>query len=116
MTNKTPTQTPNDVIEVTDSVGRKICLKRPPILNHSRFVVAMGEGMQGVNTLALGMYACLEYVNSIDGVPVPTPSSKLEIEALLSRLDYHGLEVVNNGVSEHFLKQKKDTEIELKNS
>lgn len=91
-------------VVVTASNGKAIGIKRPHVLAQYKLVEAIGEAAE--NRVYLGMCVPLLYVVSIDGDPVPQPSTKLQLEALIGRLDEAGLNAVQAGIAEHF--QKKD--------
>ncbi len=88
-----------DVV-VTDSHDRKITLKRPNVLAQYRLVDALSDSAE--NRVYLGMCVPLLYVAEIDGAPIAQPTSKLQIEALIQRLDEHGLAAITAGIEEHF--------------
>lgn len=87
-------------VSVSDSAGRTIVLRKPNPLTKLRFIDAMGES--SANRLWAGTVWPLMYVVSIDGVNVPPPSQKAQIEALYQRLDEHGYESVEKAHSENF--------------
>ena len=83
---------------VSDSTGRQITLKKPGILAQFRLVEAMGpEAAEN----SVYRYMCLPvlYVAAIDGEPVLPPTSKLELEALIQRLDEAGMLAVQQGMA-----------------
>lgn len=103
-----PLQTPSqsvvaqstNEVSVSDSAGRTIVLRKPNPLTKLRFIDAMGES--SANRLWAGTVWPLMYVVSIDGLTVPAPAQKAQIEALYQRLDEHGYEAVEKAHSEHF--------------
>lgn len=101
---------------VTDSSGRRITLRNPGPLAQFRLIEAVGESSS--NRVYLAMVMPLIYVAAIDDSPVPGISNKSQLEALIQRLDNHGLEAVTNGIQENFAppsspEQSKET---IKNS
>jgi LDH2 family malate/lactate/ureidoglycolate dehydrogenase len=88
-------------IVTTDSAGRVIKLKKPGVLAQFRLVEAMG-GETAKNQTYMGMVLPLIYVASIDGDPIFQPTSKMQMEALIQRLDEHGVDAVMTAVNEHF--------------
>jgi len=88
-----------DII-VTDSAGRAIKLKKPGVLAQFRLVEIMGDTAK--NQVYMGMVLPLIYVTAIDGEPVFQPTSKLQVEALIQRLDEHGIDAVMEGVNANF--------------
>lgn len=86
--------------QVFDSVGRPIVLRQPGVLAQYRLVEALGDAAE--NRTYLRMVLPLIYVSEIDGIAVSAVHKKSEVEALIQRLDNHGLEAVRLGLEEHF--------------
>jgi hypothetical protein len=84
-------------VTVADARGRRITLKRPGL--HALEVAGIESED---NAVYLAWVRPLIYVSAIDSDPIPSPESKLEIEALISRLDEDGIEAVVKGVRESF--------------
>ncbi len=87
-------------VEVTDSTGRVIRLKKPAVLGQYRLIEAIGDSAK--NEVYTAMVMPLLFIASIDDDNISSLRSKLEVEALIQRLDEHGLEAVINGVRENF--------------
>lgn len=87
---------------VTDSAGRVIKLKKPAVLAQYRLVEALGDSAS--NSTYMAMALPLLYVISIDEDAVYPPIKKSEVEALIQRLDEHGIEAVMQGVQDNFSK------------
>jgi hypothetical protein len=88
-------------VTVTDTRGRNITLKKPGVLAQYRIIeVAGGEAAK--NEVWMGMVIPLIFVTSIDGDPVLQPTSRLQLDALIQRLDEDGLDAVMKGVREYF--------------
>jgi len=102
--NETPTaeliKAAQTEVVVQDSRGREIKLKKPGVLAQYRLVEALGSLAK--NEVYTGMVMPLIFVTEIAGDPIFQPTTKLEIEALLVRLDEDGLSAVLTGVEEHF--------------
>lgn len=92
-------------VKIKTPAGREITLRRPPVLAQLRLVDAIGDS--AANRVYLGMCMPLIYVAAIDGVDVPPLDSKKQVEALFQRLDEEGLEAVNAGITEHFVRDEK---------
>jgi len=92
-------------VVVTDANSKAIGIKKPHVLAQYRLVEAIGEAAE--NRIYLGMCIPLLYVVSIDGDPVPQPTTKLQLEALIGRLDEAGLTAVQSGIAEHFQKKNE---------
>lgn len=90
----------NEPVVVIDSTGRKITLKKPAVLAQFRFVSALGADAE--NRVYMGMTLPLLYVAAVGDEPVNTFFKKFEIEALIQRLDDHGIAAVMKGVRQHF--------------
>ena len=110
--NETPTQ---QVIskaaheaKVTDSHGRVIKLKKPGILAQFRIVEVAGDSAS--NRVYMNMVLPLIYVTELAGEPVTQPANKLQLEALIQRLDEHGVDAVMSGVREHFGEQDPEND------
>lgn len=104
--NKTPTEqlvAAQNTFEVKDTRGRAITLKKPGVLAQFRLVEALGDSAQ--NTVYMGMTFPLLYVSAIDGSPLNPLTNKLQVEALIQRLDEEGIAAVVEGVAEHFGKK-----------
>lgn len=83
---------PETLEYVKDSGGKgTLGVRRPGPLAEYRIVEAVGPALSS-NQAYMQMINPLIYLESLDGVPEPMPSSKLEIEALLMRLGHAGQE------------------------
>lgn len=94
--------------EITDSAGRLIQLRKPGPLAQYRLVEAAGESAE--NRVYMGMILPLVYVAAIDGIPVAAIQNKAHIEALIQRLDEHGITAVMDGVSKHYGRQDPEAD------
>lgn len=105
--NKSPTEqlvaAAQNTFEVKDTRGRTITLKKPGVLAQFRLVEALGDSAQ--NTVYMGMTFPLLYVSAIDGSPLNPLTNKLQVEALIQRLDEEGIAAVVEGVAENFGKK-----------
>ena len=88
-------------VEITDSLGRKIVLKKPPVLAQFRLVEILGPEVSKNHTY-INMVLPLLYVESIDGDAVEFPMHKSEVEVLIKRLDDEGIEAVSQAIEAHF--------------
>ena len=79
--------------EGTDARGRVIGVRRLSPLDRMRLFAAAGPELskneQWIGAAALAASCC-----SIDGDQVPKPASRLQIEALVERLDEDGLQAI----------------------
>ena len=83
------------------STGRRITLKKPGLLAQYRLVQVLG-GETAANAVYMNMVLPITFVVAIDGIPVPAPTRFAEVEALIQRLDEHGLNACVAGLKEHF--------------
>lgn len=100
-------------ITVTDARGRVIGIKKPPFL--AQFRLTEGLGQAASNDAYMNMIAPVLYVASINGDPVATPTTKLQVEAILQRLDEDGYAAVFKGMMEHFDATKSNQQEQVKN-
>ena len=85
---------------VIDSTGRVLQLKKPNALAQFRLADALGASAE--NRVVLGMSIPLTYLSAIDGETIMQPKTKLQIEALIQRLDDAGLHALNEGAEKFF--------------
>jgi len=107
-------QEPPKDLTVTDSRGRVIGIKKPPFL--AQFRLTEGLGQAASNDAYMNMITPALYVASIDGDPVATPTTKLQVEAILQRLDEDGYSAVFRGMMEHFDASKGNQQEQVKNA
>lgn len=88
-------------VDVADTLGRTITLRKPAPL--ARLDFAKAAGGAEINQLYLAEVMHLPYVAAIDGVAVATPASDGELRALYARLGDEGNDAAQLGVLEHFL-------------
>jgi hypothetical protein len=84
--------------KLTDDKG-SIVIKSPGVLAQYRLIEVCGESAK--NEVYMGMVLPLIYVVEIDGDAVAQPANKLQLEALIARLDTR-VETVIAGVAKHF--------------
>ena len=79
---------------VVDALGRSITVRKLPPHLKMKFAEVIGPSASKneahVNTAVLAV--C---VTAIDGEQIPFPTSKMQVEALIARLDDEGVEAVN---------------------
>lgn len=91
----------NTTVTITDAQGRNITIKRIGALDRLKMFEVIGSANAG-NEAYLGYAALAFHVTAIDGDPIIRPTSKLQLEALVQRLDDDGLQAVAMGVATHF--------------
>lgn len=74
---------------ITDSAGRQLKMRKPGVLAQYRLIEALGD--LASNQTYMQMVNPLLYLAAIDGDAVFMPGNKREVEALIQRLDDHGL-------------------------
>ncbi|MBW9334593.1 hypothetical protein FEE59_13845 [Herbaspirillum sp. RU 5E] len=84
---------------VPDAAGRVIKLRRPGILAQYRLIEALGDSAASNDTY-VRMVMPILYVVQIDDDAVPPLRTKAEVEALIQRLDDHGMRAVMEGIGE----------------
>ncbi|MEN7527025.1 hypothetical protein [Cupriavidus sp. DL-D2] len=83
-------------VVVPDAKGRKLTLRRPGILAQFRLVEAMGPEAAS-NDVYRFMCMPLLYLVAIDGEPVPPPTNKVQLEALIQRVEEDGFAAIQDG-------------------
>lgn len=104
-----PTETPSQQVvraanaehTVHDSTGRAITLKKPGILAQFKLIEMLGPEASA-NGVFVQMVLPVTYVTAIDGEPEPRFTTRTQLDALIQRLDEHGIAAVMVGVNEHF--------------
>lgn len=104
-----PTETPSQQVvraanaehTVHDSTGRAITLKKPGILTQFKLIEMLGPEASA-NSVYVQMVLPITYVTAIDGEPEPRFTTRMQMEALIQRLDEHGIAAVMVGVNQHF--------------
>lgn len=97
------TRNEDGTVTVVAANGKRITVRRPHVLSQYRLVEALGGAAE--NSTYLRMCAPLLWVSEIDGVEVLTPASKLQVEALITRLDEAGITAVSEALESHFAQQ-----------
>lgn len=81
---------------VTDSEGRIIKLRKPGVLAQYRLIETLEH--RAKNETYMNMVLPLLFVCEISGEAIFQPSSMIDLEFLIQRLDDHGVAAVINGV------------------
>ena len=92
---------PVQTVTVTDRGGRKITIRRLTALDRLRTFEALGSKLCD-NMLYVSYALSAVCVVAINGEQVSFPSSKLFIEALVSKLDEDGIHAATAAHKEHF--------------
>lgn len=75
---------------VVDSAGRRLKIKRLSALDRVRLFRAAGANSE--NRMLMAYASAAASVVEIDSLPVAFPASQVALDALIGRLDEHGLE------------------------
>lgn len=86
---------------VHDSTGRAITLKKPGVLAQFKMIEMLGPAAAS-NGVFVNMVLPVTFVVAIDGDSVSRCSTRNELDALIQRLDEHGIQAVMEGVPKHF--------------
>lgn len=105
----TITETPSEAViksavksaRVTDSRNRVIGIIRPSAGFRMRLMRVLGGELTG-NPVYFGHAMLAACVRELDGEPVPAPTTSIQIEALVERLDDEGLNAIAQGMQEQF--------------
>lgn len=79
--------------EVVDSLGRRLKIRRPDILQESRLVRVMGDASTNAAYMT-GYVMPAVMVSSIDDEDLPFPATEREVEAAIKRLGREGMSAV----------------------
>ncbi len=82
-----------------DSLGRVLALRRLTALDRLRLFKAVGPVLSQ-NGPYLGMATLAWTVTAIDGVPVPSPATEMQLEALIEKLGDAGIAAAAEAHSE----------------
>jgi hypothetical protein len=101
---------------VSDKRGRILTIRKPPFLAQFQFVDMLGDASAS-NRVYFFMVSDVLFLAAIDGAPMVLPTSKLQLEAILQRLDEDGCAALREGVVKHFGQSDPEAQKEtLKNS
>jgi hypothetical protein len=102
--NETPPvamQKSTEAVDIIDSLGRKLKIKEPGILQESRLVRAMGGEASMNNGYMMGYVMPAAMVVEINGDPQPFPATEMQVDAAIQLLGREGLAAV----MAHFVEQ-----------
>lgn len=85
---------------IVDPQGRSITLKKPGVLAQFKLIELLGASAS--NESFVGMVLPLMYVSAIDGDLVSRFTTRLQLDALITRLDEDGVVAVAAGVVANF--------------
>lgn len=99
---ETPTQkivkAANQVLSVTDSLGRVLNYKQHGALDRMNCIAAAGPELSR-NTMWMQYALAATMCTAIDGVPVPKPNRRQDIEALVNKLGEEGLNAIIEAIA-----------------
>lgn len=118
-----PTPTPSEKVvasaaqsvEVVDSLGRRILVKRPLLSDQLDVMVVVGPEASK-NDMYMAMMNVLLHVQSIDDDPVLPLTSKKAIDEMVNKLGNEGVEAVTTAISENFEKTFTVDEVKKKST
>ncbi|WP_435018494.1 hypothetical protein TA3x_000468 [Tundrisphaera sp. TA3] len=91
----------NQVLTVTDALGREIGIRKLNALDRIKmFEVVGSENSSNQAYMIYASAAC--HAASIDGEAVSRPATRLQLEALVKRLDEEGIEAILGGLQEQY--------------
>lgn len=90
----------NATFEEKDRRGRVLTMKKPALLSQFRLTEAMGPET-AENGAYRAMCLPLMWLTAIDGEAVNLPTTKLEIEAMIQRLDEDGFVALHTGIQKY---------------
>ena len=93
-------QEANHIYRVTDVKGRQIGFKSMDMNRRRRTFKAISAEMQG-KPQYMGMVMIAASVVEIDGEEIPLPTTELQFDALIDRLDDAGFAAVGAGIQKH---------------
>lgn len=82
----------------TDARGRRITVKRLDPIQLYRLTKMMGQAANSEASVNLAMLAAA--VREIDGAPEPFPTNESQIEAMLQRLGFDGIDAAAEALAE----------------
>lgn len=85
-------------LEVTDTIGRILQVRRPGALDRLRLFKAVGPALAS-NDRYVGYAMLAMCVSAIDGVPQPAPANEGQLEALVQRLGDAGMVAIGQGLA-----------------
>lgn len=100
--------TDSEAAEVTDSLGRKLTIKEPDILQEARLSRVVGADASTNIGYMLGYVMPAAMVTAIDGDDLIFPMTEREIDAAIKRLGRPGI----GAVMAHLTSKGKNTEAE----
>ena len=95
-----------------DAIGRRIGVKKLNFLDHYRLSKLLGQDSGNPAMMTDAMMATS--VVEIDGVPVVKPGTQLQLEAIMQRLDFHGIAAASTAMG-RFTPIGQANEAEIKN-
>lgn len=102
----------NKIEYEVDTRGRRIGVKKIKLVNAHRLARVVG-GETASNNVAYLQVLSVASVVEIDGEMIPQPGTNLQVEALMTRLDFDGLTAAMKALER--LSPKKEDEAEIKN-
>ncbi|SDX12751.1 hypothetical protein SAMN05518669_103352 [Variovorax sp. YR634] len=95
------TRDANFTVTVDASDGRKITLRKPGVLAQFKMIEMLGNEAAS-NQVFVNMVLPVMFVAAIDGEEISRITTRIQLDALIQRLDDAGVEAVMMGVPMHF--------------
>ena len=86
-----------EVRSIVDSMGRRLALRNLTALDKLRIFKAAGPDLS-LNQPWLAMAILASSVTAIDDIPIPSPATETQIEALVGRLGDSGIEAIAEAI------------------
>ena len=100
---------------IEDSRGRRLGVRKLKVLERLNMLKLIGNGNSD-NLLYVSSVSPAFLVTSIDGDPVEKPTTQLQLDALVQRLDEEGLEAITLWASRENGQSEAEDRTALKNS
>jgi hypothetical protein len=88
-------------VDISLADGTVVRLRKPDVLAQFRLIKALGPETAANQTLVM-VYMPYLFVAAIDGEPVAFPTSERQMEAIIMRLGYDGVDAVALAVAKHW--------------
>lgn len=96
-----------------DAAGRRIGVKKLNFRDHYKLAKLLGQDSNNPAVMTDAMMTAS--VVEIDGDSIPTPGTELQLEALMQRLDFHGIAAASKAMGRFVSIAGENTEDSIKN-
>lgn len=91
----------NRIVRATDTRGRTFGIRKPGMSVKRRVFKTLSDEMARKQRY-LGMVMLASSVVEIDGEPISLPTSELQFDALIDRIDDEGFVAIGDAITEHY--------------